>query len=590
MLVGVLLLAAIGFAALRLVQAQGAATAGRDALLSAQAALEARDVPAAEGHLRQARTGFTTARRHLQGGGPALALARATPLVRVQLRAAIDLARTGEVTAGSGVALMPTARQLLGSGGAEDGLDALAAAQPEVERAVGALEQAQQRMLDLQGYRLLGPLDGQHRAALDRLESAVELARRGQAGVTVLLELAGATGDRRFLLLSQNPDEPRPTGGFMGTYGLATARGGKARIERYGDTQLWRRTHPQAVVPAAQAGYPFRYVSQDQHLGNSSTTPDWPTTARTAVRIWRSGGEPDVDGVVTFTPRLVERLLAVLGTVQVPGYPEPVTAGTVDALLEKYVHSQESRGRADRKDFVGDLAVVVLERSLDAPGSQLPDLLRALDTTMTRAEAAVWSARPPVQEALGVLGWDGALPETTGDFYADAAYALASKNGRSLLRTYDHVVRLRPDGSGTAATTTVVRNPRPLDRYANPGAPHYVTPYGPAGAVLADGSDPPDGAEPDVAGHPSAGWLRLAPPLGQSRLHVVWDAPVLAVPLSDGTWEYRLHWRPLAGHRGDVLRLQVELPAGWDWLGAAPPAQVELDGPFTGRWLLSPAT
>jgi hypothetical protein len=579
------------FAGVRLVRAGHAAQDGKSALLSAAEDVRARRMSAAETHLQVARSDFGRTRRGLSAN-PLLALARVTPLLRVQVRAMDTMAEAGESTADAGLALMPTAQRILapaGGSSAEVAMRELPASRPQVDSAVAALATSQRNLRALDGYRLLGPLASAHRQLETRLDEAVQMGRSGQQTLAVLLDLAGAKRPSSYLLLSQNPDEPRPTGGYMGTYGVLTGRSGRVSIDRYGAMGQWNVQHPQAAIPAAQAPFPFRYATppHPQSLGNANATPDWPASAGLAARIWQRGGEERVDGVVTFTPVLLTRLLAVVGPTRVPGYRDVVTDATVDSRLEFYVHGEASIGKdsATRKEFVGALAHAVLDRALHAPPAKLPDLGRALAAALSHREAAIWSRTADVQKAIEGLGWDGALPDASGDFYADTEFAFASKNGRHLLRTFDHTVTLAPDGSGLSDTTMVLRDTAPYTPGSNIDSHAYITPYGSQGGALLPSSDVADQAEASIAGHPTAGYLRTAQPLGQTRLHVGWQAPDLMLRRSDGTWEYRLTWLPQPAHRGDVLRLEVKLPAGWRWLHGAPPAVVALDGPYRGHWV-----
>jgi hypothetical protein len=52
--------------------------------------------------------------------------------------------------------------------------------------------------------------------------------------------------------------------------------------------------------------------------------------------------------------------------------------------------------------------------------------------------------------------------------------------------------------------------------------------------------------------------------------------PMWALRLSNGTWEYLLHWRHVVDNTGDILHLRVTLPAHGRWIGSVPPAQSSL--------------
>ena len=114
----------------------------------------------------------------------------------------------------------------------------------------------------------------------------------------------------------------------------------------------------------------------------------------------------------------------------------------------------------------------------------------------------------------------------------------------------------------------------------------FVTVYGPNGASLGAGSDPPDASSPPLSGHPSASWFESADPESSTSFTVAWNVPHLLTPASDGASLYQLRFMRLAAHDGDVLHLHVTLPPGWRWDGSAPPATSTLNTDVNGVWRL----
>jgi hypothetical protein len=233
------------------------------------------------------------------------------------------------------------------------------------------------------------------------------------------------------------------------------------------------------------------------------------------------------------------------------------------------------------------LAQAVMDRLIGARSSQWAALGKVMGEAFTAREAMAWSSDPEVASVLADRRWDSALPAVAGDFVYPAEFEYSAKNGRSLRRTSQHHVTLRPDGSGTVTTTVKIVNPDGSETLANPsGGLAYVTMYGPAGASLGRGSDSVGIPQPEVAGHPAVGWFRPLEPQSETKVTVAWDVPQLARRLPDGSWEYSLLWMRHPDHSGDVLQLRFELPSGWHWQGPSPPEEVALDADFSGRWIL----
>lgn len=434
----------------------------------------------------------------------------------------------------------------------------------------------------LRDAALVAPLDGAARDARRRLARARAQAAAGERALAALATAIGADGPRRYLVLSQNPDEPRPTGGFIGTYGVLGARAGRVRLERYGAIESWYRARPRAALPADEAppAIAMTVPPSPQTLANVNATPDWPQAARRATRIWRRGGERPIDGVLSFTPQLVARVLRVIGPVRLRGRRTPVTAGNVVAVLDFHAHHSKRARGVGRKRLIARLAAQIMRR-LASGSVRWATLARALATGLDRREGLAWSRDDAVRRVLAEHRWDGALPRWRGDFFHDAEFAYPTKGGRGITRRFVHDVVLRGDGSAQITTTITITSASerwPLRT--------WLAVYGPAGAVLSARSDPAYAPERPVAGHPAAGWLRFAPPGGTTTLRVAWDVPRLLTRRRDGALVYRLLWRRIAAHEGDELALRVTPPPGWRWAGAAPPAASRLRRDLRGAWAL----
>ena len=590
-------LAVAGFCAIQLKQAADAGRDGRQALVRAEAALGDGDLARARHDLGTAGAAFSTMRGDVRRLGPVLAVGRFVPFVRQQVRGIEAFTDAGGLVTESGVHLAEAADALLGPG-AEDrpissASDQLRTLGAGLDAGIVSLDRATERVAGLDGYRLVGPLASAQREMVRRLPRLTARARSARDGVRALVAFTAVDGRRSYLVFSQNPDEVRPTGGYIGTYGLLSANNGKLALDRYASIESWLDPRPQAAVPADQAPTAFRILDPPvrQLIANVNHTASWPDAARLANDLWQRGGEAPVDGVISFTPDFLARVLTVTGPVDVPGFGERVTSANLVERADYYTHLEGSLTgpSTERKRFIAALAEVVLRRLLDTPARDLDTLGRVVAAGLDAKEGMAWVADPDVARPLQERGWDGALPRTTGDFFFSAEFEYAAKNGRSLKRTFDHDVTIDADGSARITTRVTIANTAPPHVSANPDSLSYITVYGPAGAVLDPRSDRPDAAEPDMAGHPAGGWVRSAPPLGTTTLTVAWTATRLVEPPAGGRTEYRLDWLRLPSHAGDVLRLQVHLPPGWRWAGPAPPASIALDRDVHGVWPIETA-
>lgn len=592
---GALAVLVVAVVALSLFRAQRAARAGNEgkaALLRAETSIGDRRLDAARQDLHRARSAFIRMRGEIETLGPLRPLAQITPFVRVQLRGVEAFSDAGVLLADAGLELSAVGAELLEPADPDlqisAALDALRSLHAATGKGVAALDAATERIAALDGYRLVGPLDDARRDLVARLNEVGPQAASAEDGLGALLTFLGEAGPRRYLVFTQNPEEIRPTGGYIGTYGVLTAVDGEIALDRYESSESWYQTHEQAVVPPEEASTAFQILNPPvaQTMANVNDLPDWTRAGELAAALWVKGGEEPVDGVLSLKPELLARILQVLGPVEVPEYGETVTSANVIERADFYTHRAEVAAGADRKDFLVVLADIVMQRLLEAPASSWDELGQAVAEGFDARETMLWSTDEDVAGALARREWDGVLPETPGDFFYQGEFQYLAKNGRALARTYDHNVELRPDGSGRITTDITIANTRAFEPGFNIDSLSFITIYGPEGAVLDEAASDPDGSlEETVRGHPAAGWLRAAEPLDETTLRVVWNVEDLALLRVDGDWEYRLRWMSLPGHTGDTVNLSVTLPEGWKWREDAPPERVVLEDQLEGSWV-----
>ncbi|MDP9075265.1 MAG: DUF4012 domain-containing protein, partial [Actinomycetota bacterium] len=586
---GVLLLGLLAFGAFATARVARPGVAGKQALLRAEVDAKGQQADPARRDLAEAAQDFKKMQAELHSFGPLLSVARVIPVVRVQVRAVEVFARAGANLSQAGLQMVNAADTLTHPTAAStttSPIDRLRTLQVSVHAGVQAIDTASAQLDALGGYRLLGPL-GQARNDLSRrLITIGSTAHSADDGLTALIAFTGGSGPKRYLVLSQNPDELRPTGGFIGSYGVLTADAGQLHLDQFAPIESWVTSHPTDLIPLAQLASPFRFYNPPlpQSLANVNATPDWPQVAQSALNLWRQGGQA-ADGVVSFTPEFMARVLSVVGPVDVPSYGETVTADNVVERLDYYTHIQAPTAASDqRKAFLPPLGQAVMAKLVSAPVTQWRELASALGQALSARQLLVWSPDAAVESTLSRRGWAGALPPTAGDFFYNAEFEYSAKNGRGIKRTIDHQVTLRPDGSARLTTTITFANTLGTGA-VNLNPLLYVTVYGPTGATVDTlASDLAASAEPAIAGHPAAGWFLALPPNGTATLKMTWNAPAVAIRQSDGSWRYQLHWLHVVDNPGDVLNLKIQLPGHGRWKGAAPPLQSSLTQDLAGTW------
>ena len=583
----VFLLATVVVGGLVVISAAGIASARRDLSL-ARTDLEVAQRAALDGQNDDARTALGQARRRLRSArtratGLPLQLLSPVPLLGSPGRAVVDGARAGlELAAAGNVVLDADAGFPTGASTTLDGAD-LRPFHGAARRAADALSQAlahvdqAQHVLDGPSGAMLPGVAGpaqKIRAAVDDARRHLEGARRG---IDLLAALSSPDADIRILVLAQDSLELRPTGGYVGSYGVLRFSHATATLERYDATEALPPPDPPAEPPHDLA--PF--LPGPWRLSNVNWWPDFPTTARAAAEMFRRQGGGDVAGVMALTEQAMARLVGALGPVTVPGYGEPVTEKGFD---DRVVYEVELKKPQDvpRKRFLIQLARVLFDRMFHVSGDRVPALARALQPAMGNGEIQVWFRDPALQRWVDGTAISGALPRTAGDFLllADANVS-ATKANLGLVKEVTYRVRRQGDGTLRARLDVLVRNEAPASA-VNPGYEGYRRVYVPALARLVP-SDPEDEPERADDGPYRVLSRRVSvAPLGQQLLSFDYVLPASLAPGG----RYRLTWVRQPGTPRDSYRVVAGRRAA-----DAPPDQRavvlnrRLGGAGIGEWL-----
>lgn len=326
--------------------------------------------------------------------------------------------------------------------------------------------------------------DGPRRAVLALREKLPAAAGR----LTLLANLPGmlgTEGPRSYLVLGQNSDELRPTGGFIGTSGVITFDRGRLVGSEYGSSfasalPADRRVPPPAPLTTFMAARYWQFWE-------SNWWPDFPSSASQAEYFHRHSGRPEVSGVIAVNQEMIRALLKVTGPVNVREFGETVDASNVQQRLEFHVH-EANYPDPIRKKFVSALFGGVMERVHSLPRERIADLTAAINEGFYEQNLQMWSTDPSVQTTLATLGWDGALLPARGDYLNIVSANLsANKINREIRQTATYRVAPEQDDRLRASLRVRFRNERPSD---DPGPfktadyRNYVRIYVPRGTEL----------------------------------------------------------------------------------------------------------
>jgi hypothetical protein len=363
------------------------------------------------------------------------------PWVGRQVAAVRALRHAGEDGTSLALDLIPVLQDLHGgaAGGGSGVIKELASLgdteRTAISRAISDLASLDVAVVAIPSGSLFGPLD---RLRSDAQQAQQRLDGPMQAGLTILQTLPRivGTGTHRYLLLLANPGEERGGGGFIGAVGTVVFQDGQLVSSTFMPSGF-----SDTLVTNIPAPAPIEAITgTNLVLADSDWSPNFPTSAALAAEFYtRATGLP-VDGVINVDPIALSYVLQVVGSVQVPPYPQVVASS--NTLLELNYIINVARPGDPGKAYLAPFGHAVIDAALKTSRSHWVALATALERGAAQkhivldfndprleqlvVNAGIGGLLPPKPHGDALLVDDSNLSGTKGDLFVTRSYALSA--------------------------------------------------------------------------------------------------------------------------------------------------------------------
>lgn len=594
-----------GLAAARVVQSrlawgrQIAAGASLPLLSPTELSSLEQDLAALDGHLRSLRS-------HTRPLLFMMARAGRSPVIGADVQALphlLDLgieliaaAREGAPLAAAFLAAEDREGETAGGATVQAALEALRANTALLEaahRRIVAARAARARMRGRDFTTPLGRLVKMVDSYLPLLDSALLAA---PAAPTIL----GGDRPRTYLVLAQNSDELRATGGFISSAGTMTVDGGRI-------TQFELRDSYKADDIAIPHPVPPEPLIHYMRIGvlllrDVNWWPDFPTSAALAMRLWQENQGQAVDGVIALDQQAVRLLLEAVGPLPVEGEAKPVAAADLTRILREswgvVPEADEQKGQwwVGRKDFFSLLARAALNKLQSGLSAQeTVRLARSLHRAVTGKHILVYSQEAALRPLLADLAVDGAILPTRGDYLmvVDTNMGFNKVNPR-IEQRIEYTVNLAAAGRSQARLTAWYTNTasvrltecvhgavygRTYEDMMERCYWDYLRVYAPLGSTALLGRDSPDMTVAQDGDKETFAAFFVVAPGATHALDVGYLLPPGIPQRQEQIDRYSLLVQKQPGTSSLPLSVAVELPAGARLMSAAPqPAHMSAAG------------
>jgi hypothetical protein len=293
------------------------------------------------------------------------------------------------------------------------------------------------------------------------------------ASMRLLDDIAGANGNRRYLIAVANSAEMRGSGGMILSYGVLTSHAGKVSLAHFGPIDELKLTQPETKVP-----FPSDFTSRYSDLGptlnwrNVNLMSDFTVDAPVMEAMYTQATGLPVDGVIQVDPAGLGAILAGVGPVQTPDLGLVSAANVVPLTLSDAY--QVTTNRQLRQDYTGEVAQAAFAQLTSGRFPGLRPLGTALVAAGKDRHVMMYTNDGTDEAIIRGLAFDGALPAPTTAFTQLTVQNLGGDKLDYYLRSALTLTGSRPSALGGRLTATI-----DLANTAPPGRTSPVEVFGP---------------------------------------------------------------------------------------------------------------
>lgn len=389
----------------------------------------------------------------------------------------------------------------------------------------------------------------------------------GQTFITLLPDLLGFEDKRAYLVLFQNNMELRPTGGFIGSYGIVTFdKGSLASFDVFdvyaADGQLKGHVEPPPPIR--------KYLEQPNwYLRDSNWDVDFQNSAAQAGFFLQKEVGISVQGVMAMDVTFARFLLESVGPIALPDYKETITAENLFAQAQ--VHAQDNffPGSTQKKDFLSALSRRLMDKLVHEKNTPWLSVLETVKKGASQKHLLFSFNNEGVQKVFNLNNWGGTIltPGQQDDRFNDFRMLNEANLGVNkvnfwIKRKITDELTIDKDGQVTGKLSVAFTNDGSFELPAGPYI-NYLRSFFPQSTqiinITIDGQEQKEIDEAVQSGKSVFGFLVTVAPKSTKLVSVSYKLPEL-FPVVPGKSTYALIFQKQAGTGEDPLTVTINYP------------------------------
>ena len=413
------------------------------------------------------------------------------------LKSAKDLVQVGQLLSGAGTSMTTALNAVSKTGALADPTNPAVPIGPIVSALKKALIASQQQVS--QASTLMADIDSSiippdKQAGFEDLKNKLPELKTfvdmGSDYAKFFENLINTSGYHRYLVMFQNGSELRPTGGFPGTYGVISFKDGKLDMITVDDVYNLDGQLKQHIIPPLQ----MQHITPTWGMRDANWYVDFPMSARNTEAFYEKESGQSVDGVILINPEMIQKVLEIVGPVEMPVYN--LTLDSTNVLTTLQAQVEYGPNRAQPKQIIKDFMPLLMNKIYAAGSDKWLAIFNTLVLSMNEKNMLMNFKNLSLESFVTDKGFGGQVHQGDADYVMPVVTNIKGSKTDAVTDT-SFAISTSFDGTTAVHTLTITRQHNGGGSkfgFYNKQNPAYIRVLVPDGAqlVAVTGNDQPN--------------------------------------------------------------------------------------------------
>lgn len=281
-----------------------------------------------------------------------------------------------------------------------------------LDDALNEISLANNEIKKVDGLEFPENISGEIVSLKEKLPQIAAALRKTSLYSESVLKILGSENPRKYLLIFQNNAELRANGGFIGSYGVADVYKGKISDVKVDGIYDPAGQLSEKIIPPL----PFKKVADKWNIFDANYFADFLTSAKKISWFYEKTGGPTVDGVIAFTPQVLEDLLRITGPIELEEFNKTISAQNFIDEIQYEVEEGYDKTENQPKKIVSSLAQKLLEKIMDSKQEDWGKFLPVLQNNLRQKHILLYFSDSGEERMASEENWTGEVLNAEMDY------------------------------------------------------------------------------------------------------------------------------------------------------------------------------